>query len=75
MHKNSEHLEFPVFSQPMSPPMVRSMDEINEWIEQDYALFFNRERYELEKKKMSVNTIFILNTVAAAPLDECDKSA
>ena len=36
------------------------MDEINEWIEQDYLLFFDREAYEQEKRLYSVNIPFML---------------
>ncbi len=42
------------------PPSLRSVDEINEWIEQDYALFFNRELYEKEKRRISVNVPFFI---------------
>ena len=34
--------------------------EINEWIEQDYKLFFDRKAYEQEKRKHSVNVPFVI---------------
>jgi hypothetical protein len=53
-------LNLPSFNTEPLPPSLRSMDEINSWIEQDYALFFDRELYEKEKKLLSVNVPFIL---------------
>jgi hypothetical protein len=42
------------------PPSLRTIDEVNTWIEQDYKLFFNRELYEKEKRQNSVNVPFVL---------------
>ncbi len=47
-------VNFPVIKSPMQPPSVRSMDEINTWIEQDYELFFDRAEYEKRKVLLSV---------------------
>jgi hypothetical protein len=58
-------LRLPVIKGGMLPPSLRSMDEINEWIEQDYLLFFNREAYEREKRALSVNVPFVLTSPAA----------
>jgi hypothetical protein len=61
-----EHeLHLPVINGEMSPPSLRSMDEINEWIEHDYALFFNREKYEREKRAYSVSVPFVLTPPGA----------
>lgn len=58
---NSEtELVFPVIMGKMAPPSIRSMDEINSWIEHDYALFYDREKFLEDKKKMSVYEKFIL---------------
>ena len=43
-------------------PSLRSMDEIDEWIEQDFSFLFNRESYEKEKRRCSVNVRFKLET-------------
>jgi hypothetical protein len=61
MKKNkNKKLDLPFLSKEKTPHSVRSVDEINEWIEHDYKLFFNRKIYEKEKKKLSVNTPFKL---------------
>lgn len=61
MNKDKQHtLNLPVFTKNPRPHAVRSIDEINEWIEHDYKLFFNRELYEKEKKRYSVNVPFKL---------------
>jgi hypothetical protein len=59
MKKNPE-LNFPVIKGEMLPPSIRSVDEINTWIEHDYQYFFNRERYEKQKRQLSVNVPFKL---------------
>jgi hypothetical protein len=51
---------FPIFDKEPLPPSLRSMDEVNAWIEEDYKLFFNREIYEKEKRLLSVNVPFVL---------------
>jgi hypothetical protein len=61
----TNELHFPVIKGGMLPHSLRSMDEINEWIEQDYQLFFNREAYEREKRACSVNVPFVLTSPAA----------
>ena len=53
-------LKFPVLKKKPLPNSPRSIDEINEWIEHDYKLFFNRKIYEEKKKKLSVNKPFVL---------------
>ena len=39
---------------------LHTIDEVNEWIEHDYQLFFDRKVYEKEKKLLSVNVPFVL---------------
>jgi len=58
-----DDLNLPAFDSEPLPPSLRSMDEINAWIEQDYKLFFNREIYEQEKRECSVNVPFTLSEV------------
>lgn len=53
-------LNLPVFKTEPLPPSLRTLDEIDRWIEQDYLLFFNREIYDKEKKLYSVNVPFFL---------------
>ena len=53
-------LNLPIIKSEPLPQSLRSVDEVNEWIEQDYQLFFNRTVYEREKKLYSVNIPFIL---------------
>jgi hypothetical protein len=45
----------------MLPPTPRSLDEIDAWIQEDYELFFDRESYEREKKRMTVPQQFKLD--------------
>jgi hypothetical protein len=59
MNKNDK-LNFPNIKKDMSPPSLRSIDEINEWIEQDFPYLFDRELYEKEKRRNSVNVRFTL---------------
>lgn len=58
--KMENKLNLPSFDSEPLPPSPRSMDEINKWIEHDYKLFFNRELYEKEKRRISVNKPFVL---------------
>lgn len=58
--KTKPELNFPMIRGRPLPPSVRSMDEINDWIEQDYPYFFNREAYDKAKKRLSVNIPFVL---------------
>jgi hypothetical protein len=53
-------LNLPSFDSEPLPPSLRSMDEINKWIEHDYKLFFNRDLYEKEKRQNSINKPFVL---------------
>lgn len=53
-------LVFPVIKGEMASPSIRSMDEIDSWIEHDYALFYDREKYSKDKIKMSVYERFVL---------------
>ena len=53
-------LNLPIILKEPLPPSLRSMDEINEWIEQNYELFFDRSIYDKEKKLLSVNIPFVL---------------
>ncbi|MBN1757490.1 MAG: hypothetical protein JW863_04190 [Chitinispirillaceae bacterium] len=54
-------LNLPVITGEMAPPSLRTIDEIDTWIEEDYASFFNREVYEREKRLYSVNVPFVLH--------------
>jgi len=53
-------LNLPVFKSEPLPPSLRTIDEIDRWIEEDYILFFDRESYNTEKKLCSVNIPFVL---------------
>jgi hypothetical protein len=53
-------LNLPVFKTEPLPPSLRTIDEIDRWIEQDFLLFFDREIYDREKKLCSVNIPFVL---------------
>ena len=59
--KKKDKLNFPVIKNDPSPPSLRTIDEVNQWIEHDYQFLFNRKRYEKEKRKNSVNVRFVLN--------------
>jgi len=59
-HNPEPELIFPAIKNKMAPPSIRSMDEIDAWIEHDYALFYDREKYLEEKRKMSVYEKFVL---------------
>jgi hypothetical protein len=54
-------LDLPDLEKEPSPPSLRTMDEIDAWIEEDYALFFDRDVYEKEKQLNSVNVPFKLD--------------
>jgi hypothetical protein len=58
--ENSSDISLPVIETAMSSPTIRSIDEINMFIEHDYALFYNKERHLNEKRKMSVFQVFTL---------------
>ena len=53
-------LNLPDFKTGQLPPSLRTIDEIDRWIEEDYLLFFDRESYDREKKLCSVNIPFVL---------------
>ena len=55
-----EQLSFPDIGPEQLPPSIRSVDEIDEWIQQDYEAFFDREAYEKQKQELSVNVPFRL---------------
>jgi hypothetical protein len=57
---NESEITWPTFSEPMAPPSLRTMDEINQWIEEDFAILMNRERYDEEKLRLSVSEPFHL---------------
>jgi hypothetical protein len=56
-----DKLKLPVIENEPLPPSLRTLDEIDQWIEEDYKLFFNREIYEKEKRLNSVNVPFRLS--------------
>jgi hypothetical protein len=55
-------LNLPVIDQDNLPnrPSIKSLDQVIKWIDEDYAYFFNRNVYEKQKKKLSVNRPFSL---------------
>ena len=59
-NKPENELNLPLMKSDPAPPSLRTVDEVNEWIEQDYRLFFNRAVYEEEKRLNSVNVPFVL---------------
>lgn len=54
----SNELHLPLFAKEPLPPPLRTIDEIDRWIEEDYRTFFDRELYEKEKRLNSVNVPF-----------------
>ena len=56
----AEELNFPRITGDPLPPSIRSLDEIDAWIQQDYEAFFDREAYEKQKRELSVNVPFKL---------------
>lgn len=56
----SKGLKLPIIRGKALPPSIRSMDQIEAWIEQDYQIFFRRDVYEAEKDRLSVNARFKL---------------
>lgn len=60
--KNSDQIKLPIINGPIAPPSSRSMDEIDAWIEENYRLFFfDRAKYQEEKRKYSVYKVFKLD--------------
>lgn len=59
--KKTDNLKFPVIKEDPLPPSIRSVDEIYKWIKTIYPFVFNREIYEKEKRKNSVNVKFVLH--------------
>ncbi len=53
-------LHLPAFQDNPKEPSVRTLDEIDRLIEEDYALFFDRESYERQKRELSVDRPFVL---------------
>lgn len=56
----TDDLSLPLLADRMAESPERTLDEIDRWIEQDYALFFDRELFEREKVALSVNEPFRL---------------
>ena len=56
----NDDFDLPVFYDGESVPSLKSIEEINKWIEEDYRLFFDRASYEREKERCSVNIVFRL---------------
>jgi len=59
-NKPWDELNLPLIKNEPAPPSLRTVDEVNEWIEQDYRLFFDRSIYEIEKRRNSVDVPFVL---------------
>jgi hypothetical protein len=59
-NKPGNELDLPLVKSDPAPPSVRTVDEVNQWIEQDYRYFFDRAVYEKEKRLNSVNVPFVL---------------
>jgi hypothetical protein len=59
--KNIDDIKLPVFTKAITPASVRSLDEIDAWIEQDYHLFFDRSQYEKDKLKYAVYKKFVID--------------
>lgn len=57
----ASELNLPVIEGGPPPPVPRSMDEIDAWIEHDYRHFFDREVYQREKRLNAVNIRFSLD--------------
>jgi len=53
-------LHLPAFESDPLPPSLRSMDEVDQWIEENYRLFFDRPAYEREKRRLTVDKPFVL---------------
>ena len=58
--KKENEINFPMIESELLNSSLRSIDEVNEWIEHDYQIFFNRSFYEREKRLNSVNIRFKL---------------
>lgn len=58
--KDAQDLNFPAITGKQLPPSERTLDEIDRWIEEIYADFFDREAYDREKARLSVNRPFRL---------------
>ena len=54
-------LNLPRFDAEALPPSLRPLDQIIAWLDEDYALFFNRAAYEAEKLRLSVDKPFVLD--------------
>ncbi len=59
--KKEKDLHLPSVDHEPLEPSIRTVDEINTWIEQDYPRFFDRAAYEAEKRMNSVDSPFVLD--------------
>jgi hypothetical protein len=55
---NPDDINFPVFDEKMEDRSPRSLDEVDQWIEHDYMLFFDRIHYKKDKVRLSVYNKF-----------------
>ncbi|MBD3240553.1 MAG: hypothetical protein GF331_08215 [Chitinivibrionales bacterium] len=55
-----DELHLPTLPDDPKGPSVRSLDEIDRFIEEDYALYFDRASYERRKRELSVDRPFTL---------------
>jgi hypothetical protein len=53
-------LDLPVIKTKMSPPSIRSFEEIEQWLDEMYDQFYDAESYAKEKDRLSVNKMFTL---------------
>lgn len=58
--KEENDLNLPIISGALKPVSIRSVDEIVGWIDENYELFFDRDVYEKQKARFSVNNKFVL---------------
>jgi hypothetical protein len=58
--REENDLNLPVLTGPQKPVSIRSIDEIIGWIDENYVLFFDRDVYEKQKARFSVNVKFVL---------------
>jgi len=56
----ADDLKFPRLEREPLPPPLRTMDEIDAWIEENCRLFMDRKIYEAEKIRNAVNVPFRL---------------
>jgi hypothetical protein len=58
--KSSDRLKLPSLDREPAPPSAQTLDQIDQWIEQDHDLFFDRESYQRSKLLLSVEQEFVL---------------